>query len=135
MSATWKVCFVLVLLAGAGCSGRQGGRSEGPGRSDELREVGSMLSLYSGQYQRGPARVADLAGYEAGHPLGYQAVRSGEVVVVWGTTMPGEGDKGGTNAVVAYEKKVPTEGGLVLLHNGKVRSMTADAFRSATQAR
>lgn len=90
-----------------------------------------MLILLSGEKGRGYANTAELAHYEHGHPLGYQAVKAGEIVVVPGATMPGEGDKGGTTAIVAYEKDVPTQGGHVLLNNGTVKRMTADEFRTA----
>lgn len=123
-----------LLVAGCSSSGPSGGGT--PGKEAELTEVGSMLVLYSGQHRKGPAKAADLAGYEQGAPLGYPAVKSGEVVVVWGATMPGEGDLDkGTTAVVAYEKKTPKEGGLVLLHNGKVQAMTAAEFAAAPKAK
>jgi hypothetical protein len=37
--------------------------------------------------------------------------------------------------VVAYEKKVPTEGGHVLLQDGTVKQMTAAEFQSAPKAK
>ena len=124
--------LLLALVIAAGCSGRRSsGPGEGPTRQDDLREVASMLALFSGEHRRGYAKPTDLAGYEAGHPLGYLAVVSGALVIVPGATMPGEGEKGGTTAVVAYEKDVPTQGGLVLLHNGTVKKMTAAEFTAA----
>ena len=81
-------------------------------------------------------RSTDFAKYEAGYPLGYAAVQSGEVVVVWGAKIAGEGDAGSAPAnVVAYEKKTPAEGGLVLLQNGTVKEMTASEFASAPKAK
>jgi hypothetical protein len=43
-----------------------------------------MIQMYSGEAGKGPREAADLTKYEPGYPLGYQAVLSGEVVVVWG---------------------------------------------------
>jgi hypothetical protein len=120
--------LILALLL-AGCSGRSG--SVGSERESELREVANLLILHSGQHNKGPAKAADLQKYEAGGPLGFQAVKSGDIVIVWGATMPGEGDRTGTTAIVAYEKKTPTEGGLVLLHNGTIQEMTAEGFAAA----
>lgn len=129
-----KLCFVVVsvsLLVGAGCSsGPRGGQEGGPTRADELHEVGTMLTLLSGS-GRGYAKAADLAPYSDGCPLGYKALKSGDVVIVQGATMPGEGDKKGTDAIVAYEKAAPDKGGHVLLHNGTVKKMTADEFARA----
>ena len=129
----------LLLLGGlaAGCASSTGpgGTAKGPAVEDHLREVGTMLTLLSGETRRGYGNPADLARYEQGCPFGYQAVKSGAVVVVPGATMPGEGEATGTEAVIAYEKDVPTKGGYVLLHNGKVKQMTADEFRSAPKAK
>ena len=93
-----------------------------------------MLSLYSGEHRRGPAKADDLARYQVGFPLGYRAVQSREIVVFWGATMPGEGEGGKTEAVVGYEKKVPSEGGFVLLHNGTVKEMSPAEFQAAPKA-
>jgi hypothetical protein len=133
MSSVLVVLAVLALVPG-GCSSRKSATADGPTRESELRELASLLILHSGQHRRGPSKPADLAEYEAGGPLAYRAVQSGELVVVWGATMPGEGEGGGTDAVVAYEKKVPSEGGWVLLHNGNVKSMSAAEFQSAKKA-
>ena len=94
------------------------------------------MRAYSGQTGQGPKKAADFSKYEAGYPLGYAAVQSGEVVVVWGAKIAGEGETGSAPAnVVAYEKKVPAEGGLVLLQNGQVKQMTAAEFAAAPKAK
>lgn len=127
------------LLVGlAGCSSSsQPTAGSGPTKADELREVGGLISAYTGEHKRGPTKLADLSRYELGYPLGYQAVKTGDVVVVWGAKMTieeGGGGGGGTTDVVAYEKKVPTEGGSVLLQNGTVKEMTAVEFAAAPKA-
>src|SRR5262249_3233357 len=104
--------------------------------SAELREVAGLLAAYSGETGRGPSRPADLARYELGFPLGYQAVQSGAIVVVWGARMLGEGEiANASDGVIAYEKKAPDEGGMVLLENGNIKQMSADQFKSAPKAR
>src|SRR5262249_25450820 len=125
---------VLILLGITGCSSSNN-PNEQPGSADALRELATILPLYSGQHKHGPTKASDLASYEAGAPLGYRAVVAGDVVGVWGATMPGEGEGGGTDAVVAYEKKTPTEGGAVLLQNGQIRQMTVDQFQAAPKAK
>jgi hypothetical protein len=127
------VVLLAVLVAGCSSSRRQG-EQKGPTREDELREAGELLALSSGQGGRGYTTAADLARYAQGFPLGYQAVASGAIVIVPGATMPGEGERGGSEAVVAYEKDVPTQGGLVLLHNRKVKKMTAAEWQAAPRA-
>jgi hypothetical protein len=132
---TPRVALALVLLGVAGCTPTNNNPGGQPGSADALRELATILPLYSGEHKHGPGKPSDLAPYEAGAPLGYQAVVAGDVVVVWGATMPGEGEGGGTEAIVAYEKKSPTEGGAVLLQNGQVREMTADQFQAAPKAK
>jgi len=132
-----RMVLVLILVpvaALAGCSSQKPAvGTSGPDETEILREVGGLISIYSGANRRGPAKLTDLTQYEQGYPLGYQAVRSGDVVVLWGGTVAGEGG-GGSEDVVAYEKKVPADGGHVLLQNGKVKEMTAAEFAAAPKA-
>ena len=100
-----------------------------------LQEVADLLRAAGGE-GRAPTKPADLARYESIYSVGYQAVKSGEVVVVWGAKMAGEGEAATAPAnVIAYEKKAPTEGGWVLLQNGNVKEMTASQFNSAPKAK
>ena len=65
----------------------------------------------------------------------YDSVKSGDVVVLWGTPMQGEGDSGKGEVLMAYEKKVPTDGGYVLLSAGTVRRMSAADFAAAPKTK
>src|SRR4051812_16043434 len=53
-----------------------------------------------------PTRLADLDKHKGRFSVGYSAVKSGEIVVLWGTPLSGEGEiaQGGGQEVVAYEK-------------------------------
>lgn len=128
---------LLAALALAGCSSKEENQTAaGPGRDAVLREVGGLIQMYSGETGKGPKKASDLAKYEAGYPLGYQAVQSGEVVVVWGAKMAGEGEAAsGPKDVIAYEKKTPAEGGYVLLQNGETKQLTAAEFAAAPKAK
>jgi hypothetical protein len=133
MNAVTKPLGLSLVLAAAwlsGCSGKQADHGEGPTRTDELQDVAGMLRDYTATYNRGPSKAADLTQYQSTYPFGYRAVQSGELKVVWGATMGGEGG-GGREVVIAYEKKVPSEGGAVLLENGTVKEMSADEFNAA----
>jgi hypothetical protein len=136
MSLFIRAAVVLsTALLAAGCSStRKQEGPQGPTREDELREAGELLALFSGRAGRGYREPADLAPFAEGLPLGRQAVTSGAVVIVPGATMPGEGDRGGSNAVVAYEKDAPTQGGLVLRQNRTINRMTAEELQSALGA-
>jgi len=52
-----------------------------------------------------------------------------------GTPPKGEGDVGNNEVVLAYEKKVPTEGGYVLMSAGTVMKMSAAEFTSAPKGK
>jgi hypothetical protein len=128
-----------LLLVGlavvAGCSSPPAKTGDGsqPTNADALNEVATLLRSYPAKGGKGPAKVADLARYEQGGPLGYAAVKAGDIVVVWGVPMGGEGDAGSPD-IIAYEKKTPAEGGGVLLLSGEVKSMTAAGFAAAPKA-
>ncbi len=136
MNAPTRLLAAPLVLAAAwlaGCSGPAGDSQDGPSRSDELNDVAGMMRDFGATFNRGPSKPADLLQYENAYPFGARALRSGDVVVVWGATMAGEGG-GGREVVVAYEKKAPAEGGYVLLENGAVKQMTAEAFTAAPKA-
>ena len=126
--------LALVLALAAGCGSKSGGGNAGAAQTPVLDEVAGLLRAAS--ETKTPTKVADLAKYEPTFPTGYRAVKSGDVVVVWGAKMAGEGSSGsGSGEVIAYEKKVPTEGGFVLLTSGTVKEMTADEFKAAPKAK
>jgi hypothetical protein len=132
----WRITAICLALAAAGCSSGPGG---GGGKIDPgdaaLQEVADLIRATSPAPNRGPGKLADFDRMEAQYPRGYQAVKSGDVVVVWGATVAGEGGGGGSDAVVAYEKKVTTDRGYVLLQNGTTREMTADQLKAAPKTK
>jgi hypothetical protein len=127
---------LMLAVALAGCSSPSP-TAKTPSNNDVMLEVGGLIGAYTGEFKKGPSKAADLARYETGFPLGYQAVKSGDVVVVWGAKIvieEGGGPVGGTD-VVAYEKKVPAEGGSVLLQNNTVKQLTPAEFQAAPKAK
>jgi hypothetical protein len=128
---------VLALGAGclAGCSTPTSvGSVDEPAASRTLRELGELLRTFPpGSH---PNQLQDIAPLENRFPQVYEAVKSGDIVVVWGGSMKGEGEslKGGGD-VIAYEKDTPTSGGYVLLTSGEVKKLDAAEFASAPKAR
>lgn len=116
----------------AGCSGRPSGAAVAP-EVTLLQDVNDLLRA-AGTSGRLPAKQADLDRHKNMFPRGYETVKAGSVVVYWGAPFQGEGDVGKNEAVVAYEKNVPTEGGHVLLSAGSVKKMTAAEFTAAPKA-
>jgi hypothetical protein len=118
----------------AGCSLRPSGAAVAPDVT-LLGDVNDLLRAASGASGHMPTKLADVERHKNMFPRGYEAVKSGNVVVLWGTPAQGEGDIGkASEAVVAYEKQVPTEGGYVLLSAGSVKKMTAEEFAAAPKA-
>jgi uncharacterized membrane protein len=81
-------------------------------------------------------RLSDLEKHRKTFPLAYDAIKKGEIVVLWGVAPKGEGEiaKGGGQEVLAYEKAVPQDGGWALLSEGTVKKMTAAEFTAAPKA-
>jgi hypothetical protein len=131
------VLIALLPCLGAGCSGPGGGGgSDQTAQEAVLHEVADMLRGATHPDGRGPAKLADLKGSQSLYPHGYQAIKSGEVVVLWGGGVKGEGEAAKSGGeVVAYEKDAPTNGGYVLLTSGEVKKMSASEFQSAPKAK
>jgi hypothetical protein len=123
---------VFALLVASGCSSGTKEQTANP-VSEDLTDVAGLLRDYTSEYKKAPAKLADVAKNQPLYPRGFQAIKVGNVVVVWGVRMPPQGEGG--SGVIAYEKKVETEGGLVLLENGEVKQMTADEFKTAPKAK
>jgi hypothetical protein len=126
VAKTTSILALLVVLAG--CSSRLGEERNSPAFNNDL------LHAAAGTASKVPAKLADLERGRKLAPHGYEAVKSGNVVVLWGAPLKGEEDVGKDEAVIAYEKNVPTEGGYVLLSAGTIKKMTAAEFQSALKA-
>src|SRR5262245_25888249 len=99
----WAMTLVgLALLAG--CSSQPRGGEMTP-QSTALQDLDGLIRSSGGS--RVPAKLADLARHQGMYPRGYEAVKSGDVVVLWGAELKGEGEVGKNETVVAYEKTVP----------------------------
>jgi hypothetical protein len=130
----WAVWAALGVATGCSSKGTKAASSEGPTAADDMAEVAGLLRDFAVQYNRGPARLADLAANEPLYTRGYRAIQAGEIVVVWGAAVSAD-PKGGGTRIVAYEKKVGTAGGNVLLENGEVKQVSAAEFQAAPKAR
>lgn len=101
----------------------------GPSAEEALNDLGSLLKTIDGEKKRPPANPAMLDQYE---PIAMSAARgitSKDVVYVWGAGYKADGTR-----VVAHEKDAEAKGGLVLLENGTVKTMTADELKAAPKA-
>ena len=127
-----------LLLGLAGCGGGgAGGGASGPPAGQALREVGEIYRLATTRAGKPPTGPKGLGGGGSVFPVGSRALAAGEVVLAYGTPLadtgeePGVGPEGG---VLAFEKKCPEAGGLVLMANRSIKPMTAEQFRAAAPA-
>jgi hypothetical protein len=127
-------CVAVAIAFGllAGCSSQRKG--EAPAVFTVLQDVNDLLRAAEGTAGRPPSKLADVDRHQAMFSRGYAAVKSGDVVVLWGAVLKGESEVGKDEAVVAYEKNVPTAGGYVLLSAGTVKQMTAAEFNAAPKS-
>jgi hypothetical protein len=143
---------LLALLPAAGCkkstpSGPVKAEEEGPTRQDiqrgiaknvpavgrfnastDLRTLAQLYSTYAAEQGKGPSRLEDL-DLQKDDPKLLQHVKDGEYVVVWGVN-----PQAGGQAIVAYQKDVPTKGGMVARLGGSVDRVTAQEFQAQAKA-
>jgi len=134
MTLTFRVLSVALLFAlgaAAGCGRSGGGGGGGDAKAATIQEVADLIRSSTQPNGQGPAKLADLSRAQELYPRGYEAVKSGEVVVNWGAGMKGEGEMSKGGDVVAYEKDAPTAGGYVLLSGGEIKHMTAAEYAAA----
>ncbi len=120
-----RIAALLTFVISVGCSKAPDAASP---EFSILRDVDGMIRMANGKKITKPQ---ELVQFENSFPLGAKSVKSGDVIVLWGVKMANEDGSGVTGELVAYEKKVPTEGGFVLLQDGNVKKMTAAEFEAA----
>jgi hypothetical protein len=70
-----------------------------------------------------PKSIDDLKGLD---PKSIQAVKDSAIVILWNPK-----PNAPSTAVIAYEKDVPTQGGMVVTLSGVPQRMTPDEFKAA----
>lgn len=138
MRSTWTSTRRLALPAAlaaivAGCGGTATEIKPLPPEEQGLKQ---FADLYRGHVKKArcpPRSLKEMAIKGQGHPDALAMLKSGQLVVHWGAPLTPEGGSG--DAVLAYVKTVPEQGGPVLLQDGRtIRTMTADEFKAAPQA-
>jgi hypothetical protein len=127
------VLFALCVGLLAGCS--SGGGNAINQEMTDLQELNQLLRAAAKRAGHPPARLADLDRFQAKYQEVYDSVKSGNLVVLWGTPIVTDKDVGKPEMVLAYGKDVPTGGGYVLTSGGKVTQMSAAEFASAPKAK
>jgi hypothetical protein len=127
-------CCLAALAAGCGGSNR-------PTTSDDadafrLTQVGELCRHFQFANKKPPQRVDDLARLRSMGGNGYEALQSGDIVLMCNATLPDLDEDSGhseSQEILAYQKDVPQSGGYVLLLNRSVRKMTTDEFKAASK--
>jgi hypothetical protein len=99
-----------------------------------LRDVGELCRHYQASRKKPPQKITDIGTVRSMGANGYDALASGEIVLLCNATLPDLDEDPGhseSSEILAYMKDVPQNGGHVLLLNGTIKKMTADEFKSA----
>ncbi len=134
----WPILGASLVCLAAGC----GGASRSPTPDDPmegvvLTEVGEAYRAYTLFKGAPPSQLADFDKLKNLSPTGIAAIKRGEVIVLWGAKLPDTGEEPGPTTapeVLAYQKRVPDQGGYVLQLDRRIRKMTADEFKAAPKA-
>lgn len=137
-----KIWVVCLLLSGAaqfttGCSSSTAPPSQDVVESIPLRELGEAYRTYVLAKKTAPKKLADLRSYEAGYPMAFAGLKDKQLEVFWGGELlepEAVFPTAKTDKVLAFESKVPKEGGHVLLANREIKKMTPEEFKSAPKA-
>jgi hypothetical protein len=124
-----RVCVLVVstVIVPVGC----GPSTAGPGSREELTisQVAQIFRMRQRTQKPPPQGIKDVEGAQAVAPAAFAAVKSGDVIVYWGTGLADGSEAAST--VLAYQKDVPEKGGEVLMQDGNARKMTAEEFKAA----
>ena len=88
-----------------------------PMPSDErgLKQFAELYRSFVTKNRRGPKSLKELHVKGQGYPMAVEAIKSGDLVVRWGAPLSPEGEP--SDAVLAYMKTVPEQGGQVLMQD------------------
>ena len=127
-SSSPVICGSLLAIAiVTGCSHKSASDSVPEVGKIELQDLWEMYSTHAAKSGRPPAGPDDLKAEQRGSPLGGRALRDPNFVIVYGTPVGG-------SSVLAYHKDVPAQGGLVLLSDGSIKTLSASEFQAAPKA-
>jgi hypothetical protein len=129
-------CFVAVLVMAVGFGGCNSSSTGGSASNkDDLQALGGAYHAYHDSHGQGPKSADDLIDMltdsakkeEFANSVACKKLKSGEFVLNPGIQFRKAKDLG--NTPILYEKKVPSEGGLVVLGDAVTKTMTAAEFK------
>lgn len=130
--------FLSVFAALGVClalTGGAGARPVDPKRiTNDLKQIGLAYHNHFAAFKKAPAKAADLGPFIENDKRLLGLLDDKDIVFIFGVGILDMKD-GTSNTILAYEKDVPTKGGVVLYGDGSVRKLTDDAFKKAILAK
>jgi hypothetical protein len=125
-----------LALAACGLLSAGAARAADKFTPNDLKQIGLAYHNYHDVTGKGPAKGDDLKPYfdEKDQKRFVEALNLGQVVFQFNVGIRDMVD-GTSNTVLAYDKDVPKEGGLVLYGDASVKKLTADEFKKAILAK
>jgi hypothetical protein len=102
-------------------------------KSNQLKQIGLAYHTYADAHRKPPSKIEDLAPLYENDAKITAAVKDGSFVVFWNAEFQ-KMTQGTSNTILAYEKDAKEKGGLVLMADGSVKTMSAKEFSAAAKA-
>ena len=122
------VCVVALLVLGGGARAAADDVT-----TNDLKQIGLAYHNHHDATNKGPANAKELAPYFENNKRLLDHLESKRIVFFYNVRIT-QMTEGTSNTILAYEKDVPTKGGLALFGDGSVRKLTADEFKKAPKA-
>jgi hypothetical protein len=128
--------FLVAVAPGCGGSPQQA-ELDTSAEAQGLKNLGKMYRIVSESLKRPPKTINELRKAEAQVPGGFNSIGETNVGIYFDVQMADASGKPGaetSEAVLAYDRMVPMQGGFVLMLDGSVRRISASEFKTAKKA-
>ena len=92
------------------------------------RDVKDLYFAFVYKFNRPPRHIDEFGVLSEQYPKGYQAIKDGEWIVLWGTNGSSQNNAGAQNCVVAFHRKFRQGRGWVLTASGETSVESRDGI-------